>query len=267
MQTIVITGSTRGIGFGLADAFLSRGGHVTISGRTQKAVDEAVAILGEKHPGGLIFGYPCDVSDAQQLQSLWDAVHSKFGEINIWINNAGISGNEQKIWEHAPDQAASVVDTNIAGTIYGSQVAVRGMLTQGLGAIYNMEGMGSDGRMRDGLSLYGTSKYAVKYLTDALAMETKDTSLIIGALRPGMVITDLITDQYKDRPEELAKVKHIFNIIADTVDNVAPWLVDKILENEKTGVRFNYTPTWKILWRFASAPFRKRDLFADLDLS
>jgi short-subunit dehydrogenase len=139
------------------------------------------------------------------------------------------------------------------------------MLAQGFGAVYNMEGMGSDGRTHDGLSLYGTSKYALKYLTDALVLETKETPLMVGALRPGMVVTELVTDQYSNQPEELARVKGIFNIIADTVDNVGPWLADRIMENQKTGVRIRYTSIWKLLGRFLIYPFKKRDLFADVN--
>ena len=121
--------------------------------------------------------------------------------------------------------------------------------------------------MHDGLSFYGTSKYALKYFTDALVLETKGSQLIIGALRPGMVVTELISNQYAGKPEEFAKVKRIFNIIADTVENVAPWLVDRILKNQTTGVRIEYSSALKLLGRFLSSPFKKRDLFADVDLS
>ena len=60
-----------------------------------------------------------------------------------------------------------VVDTNLIGVIYGSKVAFSGMQTQGFGQIYNMEGMGSDGRKHEGLTLYGTTKYAQKYFNDS----------------------------------------------------------------------------------------------------
>jgi short-subunit dehydrogenase len=73
------------------------------------------------------------------------------------------------------------------GVIYGSRIATAGMLAQGHGSIYNMEGMGSDGRKHSGLALYGTTKYAIAYFTDCLAQELKDTPLVVGALRPGMV--------------------------------------------------------------------------------
>jgi NAD(P)-dependent dehydrogenase (short-subunit alcohol dehydrogenase family) len=267
MKTVVITGSTRGIGYGMADAFLARNYNVVISGRTQQAIDDAMANLKRQFPEDQIAGCACDVTDAQQVQTLWDAAQSCFGQIDIWINNAGISGKRKKIWEYSAEEAHAVINTNVSGAIYGSRIAIRGMLVQGFGAVYNMEGLGSDGRTLDGLGLYGTSKYALKYLTDALVVETKGSPLIIGALRPGMVITDLVTDQYVGQPEELDKVKGIFNIIADTVDNVAPWLVDQILNNQKTGVRIKYTSMWKLAGRLLSSPFRKRDLFADLDIT
>ncbi|MBN1454582.1 MAG: hypothetical protein JW963_26430 [Anaerolineales bacterium] len=59
------------------------------------------------------------------------------------------------------------------------------------------------------------------------------TPLIIGALRPGMVITDMIVDRYKDRPAEWKRAKKIFNIIADRVENVTPWLARQIIANQK----------------------------------
>jgi NAD(P)-dependent dehydrogenase (short-subunit alcohol dehydrogenase family) len=135
------------------------------------------------------------------------------------------------------------------------------MLSQGFGAIYNMEGAGSDGRNHQGMSLYGTTKYGLKYLNDVLAQELNNTGIILGALRPGMVITDFVLKMYEKRPEDLERVKPIFNIIADRVDVVAPWLADRILSNKKNGARINYTSRLKILARFLSMPFIKRDVF------
>ena len=103
-------------------------------------------------------------------------------------------------------------------------------------------------------------------LTTPIADETRNIPVIVGLLRPGMVATDLIVSQYKDRPEEWKRVNRIFNIIAENVDVVAPWLVDRILSNHKNGVRFNYSSRWKILKRMVSIPFGKRDIFSDFDL-
>lgn len=262
MKVIVITGSTRGIGYGLADSFLDLGCAITISGRTSASVEEAIAALATKHQSDCLFGHPCDITQFEEVQALWDAAKAHFGHIDIWINNAGLSHPQFDFWVHAPEQIRAVVETNLVGTMYGSKVALEGMLVQGFGCLYNMEGLGSNGRRVAGLTLYGSTKYGLRYLNDALVEETRGTPILVGALRPGMVITDLLTQQYKDQPEDWERSKRIFNILADHVETVAPWLAQKVLTNTKTGVRITWLTRSKILSRFLLARFRKRDLFA-----
>jgi len=262
MKTIIITGSTRGIGYGLADSFLALGCRVVISGRTSVSVEPAAARLSEKYEPERVFGHPCDVIQFEQVQDLWDAAQTHFGQVDIWINNAGLANPQLNFWEHPPDRVRTIVETNVIGAMYGAKVAIGGMLAQGSGAFYNMEGLGSDGRKVEGLTLYGSTKYGLRYLTDALVEETKDTPVLVGSLLPGMVITDLLTGQYEDRPEDWEKAKRIFNILADRVDTVTPWLAQKVLENHKTGVRISWLTRRKAMWRFLTASFSKRDLFA-----
>ena len=258
--TIVITGSTRGIGYGMADAFLEMGCSVAVSGRSREAAEAASQKLASRYDAQRVFGFACDVSVPDQARALWDASASRFGGVDIWINNAGHSGDMGMMWELSAENAKSVVDTNVLGSIYGAQVAFNGMLKQGRGAIYNMEGMGSDGRKHAGLSFYGMTKYAIHYFTESLALEAKDTPIIVGALRPGMVITDLIRDRYKNRPEEWERVKKIFNIIAERVEVVSPWLARQVLANRRNGAIISFSSNLKLLWRFASAPFVKRNI-------
>ena len=190
MKNIVITGSTRGIGFGLADSFLTMGCQVTVSGRSNQGVVEAVSSLTTKHTQKTILGHPCDVTIEAQLKELWDAATDHFGNVDIWINNAGVGHPLASIWDISTDQIHAVVDTNIKGMIFGSKVVVGGMLEQGGGSVYIMEGMGYDGRKHDGLSLYGMSKYGMNYFFEALVEETKNTPVLVGSLRPGMVATE-----------------------------------------------------------------------------
>ena len=260
MKSIVITGSTRGIGYGLADAFLAHDCRVTVSGRARDDVEQTVAKLASKHIADRIFGQPCDVTLFEQVQALWDATKAHFGQVDIWINNAGISHPQTDFCDHPPERIKAVVDTNLTGAMNGAKVALAGMLRQGFGAIYNMEGFGSDGRKMDGLTLYGCTKYGLRYFTDALVQEAKGTPVIVGALRPGMVITDLVTRQFDDRPEEWETAKRIFNIIADRTETVTPWMADKILANTKTGVRINWMTRGRMMLRFLTAPFRKRNV-------
>jgi NAD(P)-dependent dehydrogenase (short-subunit alcohol dehydrogenase family) len=260
---IVITGSTRGIGYGLADAFLQRGCQVTLSGRSQESVDAAVAALAAKHDANKVFGQACDVTDLEQVQRLWDASAAHFGAVDIWINNAGIAQDMQPLWDVPPQRVQAIVETNVAGVVYGSRVAVRGMTEQGRGQLYNMEGAGSDGKVMAGLGIYQASKAAVRSLNKSLVAETKELPLIVGSLSPGMVLTDMLLDPMENDPSERERMKRIYNILADRVETVTPWLVDQILQNNKTGVNIQWLTTPKIIWRFASARFSKRDLFAD----
>lgn len=263
MKNIVITGSTRGIGFGLARAFLSLGCSVTVNGQGPETVAKAIADLRSEYGAKNVSGFVCDVTESEQVQELWNHAISQFEKVDLWINNAGSSGEQRLIWELTAEQAQLPISTNILGTIYGAQVAMKGMLAHGNGAIFNMEGMGSDGRKHTGLALYGTSKYAVHYFTESLALEARGTPVKIGALRPGMVITEMITDRYKGRPEHWERAKKVFNIIADQVENVSPWLAKKMLTNQKNGVILAYSSSWKLLWRFLIQPIHKRDLFSD----
>lgn len=264
MKIVVITGSTRGIGLGLAKSFLDMGCTVTISGRSDKSVQAAIGKLSETYPDEKILGHPCDVTKPNQVQGLWDGVANRFGRVDIWINNAGVSGPQAEVWKYTPDQARSVIQTNMLGTVYGARVAINGMIAQGSGAIYNLEGMGSNGRIQPGMALYGTTKAGVHYFTRSLAKELEETAVIVGSLQPGMVVTDLIMKHYKDDPDALDQVKGIFNIIADRVETVTPWLAREVLKNEKSGKVIAWGSRWKSLWRFLTAPFTKRDLFNDL---
>ena len=261
MTSVVITGSTRGIGYGLSDAFLARGCSVTVSGRTQEAVDQAVETLSAKHGEDRILGFACDVSDFEQVQALWDAARARWGRVDIWVNNAGIAHAQTPLREQSPEEMASVVETNVTGAMHGAKAAIAGMLAQGSGSIYNMEGLGSDGRKIEGLTAYGTSKAALAYLTDAMVEEVKGTPVIAGAIRPGMVATDMLTGQYQDDPERWAEAKRIFDILADRVETVAPWIADRVLENRKNGARIQWLSRGKVMVRFLTAPFVKRDVF------
>jgi len=260
-KIVVITGSTRGIGLGMANAFLARGCSVMISGRNKEDVDNTVIALRQQYTHQGISGYPCDVRDPDQVESLWSESITNFGHVDIWINNAGISGDKQMIMESTSEQVENVVKTNLLGIIYGSQVAARGMIEQGYGSIYNMEGMGSDGKMHDGLILYGMTKYGESYFTKGFSKEMAKSSVIVGSLRPGMVATDFITRQYENRPEEWKQVQRIFNIIAERVEVVTPWLVDQMLKNKKNGVHISWSAGMRMFFRMIAQPFTHRDIF------
>jgi len=249
MKIVVITGSTRGIGFGLAKEFLRRDCRVVIASRNAEKVESAAAGLAAEFGSELVFGRVCDVTDFSSVQDLWDASVKHFGAVDIWINNAGISHRQADLAAIPPEDLRAVVETNILGTLNGCRAAMLGMRERGGGAIYNLEGLGSDGRRMRGLHLYGASKYAVAYLTNALADEAKGSGVIVGAIQPGMVLTELITSQYTGREAEWRKLERMFRIIAAEVDEVAPWVAEKVLANRRNGARIRYGGIGRMLLR------------------
>jgi NAD(P)-dependent dehydrogenase (short-subunit alcohol dehydrogenase family) len=163
------------------------------------------------------------------------------------------------VWELDEETVEAVVRTNVVGVFYGCKVAMKGMLAQGSGHIYNMEGLGSKGPAVTGSSLYGSTKAALTYMTRVFVKEAEETPVRVGFLSPGMVITDLFVGTDGANLDD--ELKKIANILADRVETVTPFLVEKMLSDDKNGTRIDYLPMTKMIGRFLTAPFRKRDLF------
>ncbi|MBM4311801.1 MAG: SDR family oxidoreductase [Deltaproteobacteria bacterium] len=265
MKTIVITGSTRGIGLGLAREFLKRGCNVMLSGRNKDTLDSALEALGSEFGSGCMFGTTCDVAVYESVQALWDAAAAKFGAIDIWINNAGVNTASVPLWELPARDISAVVSTNLTGTLFGCKVALQCMLRQGSGQIYLFEGHGSDDRKVEGLALYGATKRAVRYLCESLQLDVQGKPVQIGAISPGIVLTDLILNQLKAAPKEKREKNiKIFNILADTVETVTPWLAEQVLANTRPAARIAWLTPSKVMGRFLTAGFKKRNLFKDM---
>jgi len=257
MKSIVITGSTRGIGNALARAFLERGCSVMINGRSEESTQAALEKLSENYSSMHLAGTAGDISSYDAVQNLWQKSIDSFGKIDIWINNAGISHEQAPPWRIPVGEMQSVVKTNILGEIHGTQVAMQGFLDQGFGALYNMEGMGADGKTHGvkGLSVYGMTKAGLHYFNRCLAEEVENPLIITGALQPGMVLTDLVMSRFENRPEDWEANRKIMKIIASPIEDVADWLADKILNNNKNGAYFKYSNSWRIFKRWIRSFF------------
>lgn len=264
-KRIVITGSTRGIGLGLAREFLKRDCSVAISGRTPETVAAAAAELGEYYGVHRVCSQACDITDSAQLQGLWDAAAEAFGGVDVWINNAGMSIERKPLWEQEDEALETIVTTNLTGALFASKVAIRNMIDQGHGQVWNTEGFGSDGATQVGMAAYGSTKRAVRYLQRALRKDTADTPVQVCTISPGIVVTDLLVGDYDLTSEEWERAKKIFNILGDEVHTVTPWLAEHVLATDKSGARVAWLTRRKAFGRFSTAAFRKRDLFTTID--
>ena len=258
MKNVVITGSTRGIGFAMAMEFLRAGCNVTLSGRGEALPEAADAALSP-FQGQYIYA-ACDVREKASLQHLWDVSLEKWGGVDLWINNAGQNAPHIFSWETGESYVENVVGTNITGMIYGSQVSAAGMIQQGHGAIYSMEGLGSNDMIQPKTILYGTTKRALRYYMKGLAKELEGTGVIAGRLSPGMMLTDFITKTPDGEPSEVIsdeRFKKIFNILADKPETVARFFIPRILCNTRNDALIAWLTNTKASWRFMTAGLRK----------
>ncbi len=189
-KVAVVTGSTRGLGLAIARAYAEEGAAVVISSRSAQAVDQTVADFRAR--GWQAAGMAVDVADLAQVQALADLAVTTFGRVDIWVNNAGVTGPYGPTTGFDPRVFEGVVRTNILGTYYGSVTALSRFEKQGGGKLINMLGMGYN-KPAPWQNAYGSSKVWIRHFTKALAEENKGKPGIgIFALNPGMVLTDLL---------------------------------------------------------------------------
>lgn len=266
MKSVVITGSARGLGYNMAVNFRKHGYNIVLSDLKEDNLKEAKKNLLNIEGEGSVSYITCNVSDSNDIQKLMDFAVKEYKEVDIWINNAGVNQPDKAIWELEDKSINTLIDVDLKGTIYGSKIAAIQMIKQRHGAIYNVEGYGSNDAHQLGLNMYGTSKRAVTYFTESLAQEldVKNTGVIAGKLSPGIMITPFTTHSLgEDKIDLPAKTKKVYNILGDTPDVVAKFLVDRMVVNNKNNAKINWLTNSKAFFRFMTAGFNKRDFFSE----
>lgn len=265
MKTVVITGSTRGLGFEMAKLFRQNGLNVVINGVNPSRMESAKKTLEELPGEGKVYAFQGNVTDTASIQGLIDFSVENCGKIDIWINNAGVNQPMRPIWELTEDEIDSLIAVDLRGAVMGSKLAMQQLIKQGGGALYNLEGYGSNDAFMLGLNMYGTCKRAMTHFTVALAKESEEmnTGVIVGRLSPGIMITDFTVKALGGK-ESIAlpeKTKKVYNILGDYPDVVAAHLVNEMLKNTKNNVHIEWLTSGKAAWRFMTAGFNKRNFF------
>ncbi len=265
MTTFVITGSTKGIGRALAEDCVRRGHNAVICSRSAADVARAAGEIAAIGPGDCS-GISCDITDKARLQALWDHAVECYGEVHYWINNAGMATSRHQVHELPEDLTRTLIEGNMLGTTFGSQVAITGFRTQGHGALYNVLGGSFDGkRLVPNMGVYSSTKAGIHLLTKYLVQENQDTDIVIGSISPGMLITEnWFAEQQQLNDAEWQKIRPMLNVLCDYVETVAPWLVEQVLANRESGKRIAWLTGGRIGKRFFAARVlgRKRDLFS-----
>lgn len=137
-KSAVVTGSTKGIGYGIADLLLAHGANVAISGRDLDVVARAAGDLAAKHPGRTALPVVADVTSAEAVESLLDKAEAEFGPLAIMVNNAG-GGGLGLITDLSEDDWNAVLAQNLTSVFYGTRAAIQRMRASNTpGAIINI---------------------------------------------------------------------------------------------------------------------------------
>lgn len=189
-KTAVVTGSSRGLGLAIAQAMAAEGANVVLAARTKETLDQAVNRL--QNQGYQAVGFVCDTSNQAEVEALAEKAIQTFGNLDIWVNNAGVSSPYGPTMSVSVDRFEKVVNTNIFGVYYGTHAAMKHFLQQGSGKLVNVVGRGADEPVPY-QNAYASSKTWVKSFTIALAKEYHHTGVSIIAFNPGLVLTDMLT--------------------------------------------------------------------------
>jgi NAD(P)-dependent dehydrogenase (short-subunit alcohol dehydrogenase family) len=185
-KSAIVTGSSRGIGFGIAAALLQEGCRVTICSRHQAQIQEAAERL--KAVPGTLLAVQADVGCENDVQQLFAATVRQFGTVDYLVNNAG-NFDGGPIEELTLEQWTNVVNACLTGPFLCTREAFRIMKPQGRGRILNIGSISAQ-RARMNSVPYTSAKFGVQGLSHASALEGREHGIVVSCLHPGNVLVE-----------------------------------------------------------------------------
>lgn len=196
-KTALVTGSTSGIGLGIALKLAEAGADLVLNGFGDAA--EAVAQVAQY--GGRVVHHPADMADPQAISAMIDFALAEFGAVDILINNAGIQ-HVAAVEDFPVERWDAIIAINLSAVFHTTRLALPGMRERGWGRIINIASVHGLVGSRE-KAAYVAAKHGVLGLTKVVALETATTAITCNALCPGWVLTPLVQQQIDERSARL----------------------------------------------------------------
>jgi 3-oxoacyl-[acyl-carrier protein] reductase len=230
-RVAVVTGGSRGIGLAIAEALLTAGAAVVISGRDQSHLDAAVKHLSSTSAdaGSRIHAVQADVGKPDEAGRTIDAAFERFGGLDILINNAGV-GLFANVADMDVDAWQEVIDTNLSGVFYCCHAAIPRLRQRGGGWIINISSLAGKNSLVSGAA-YCASKAGLNAFSESLMQEVRYDNIRVSYVMPGSVATAFggqgavaagiarPGEDWKIAPEDVAQV--VMDLIAQPARTLA----------------------------------------------
>jgi NAD(P)-dependent dehydrogenase (short-subunit alcohol dehydrogenase family) len=198
-KVAIVTGGGSGLGFAIAEKFISSGITTIIAGRNMEKLQTAKEQLGD-----LCFPIACDLTSLSSIPSFVEAVLQRFGQIDILVNNAGIN-QKKEFTEVTDEEFQNIITTNICAVFALSREVVKHMLEKGSGNIINISSMAAQYGLPKVIA-YTASKTAIDGMTRAMAVELSPKGIRVNAIAPGFIYSAMTEKALNSDPERKAKV-------------------------------------------------------------
>jgi 2-deoxy-D-gluconate 3-dehydrogenase len=200
-QVALVTGASKGIGYGLAKALAAAGARVAVAARDVSALETLAGQI--RSSGGDAHAVPLDVRDIGQIDAAISGVRDHFGRLDILVNNAGLGANHPAV-DVTEDDWDAMMDVNLKGLFFCCRAAARIMLPAGHGRIVNMSSQAGSVGIRDH-AVYCATKWGVEGLTRVMALEWSAGGVTVNAVAPTFIYTPGTAERL-DQPEYLEGV-------------------------------------------------------------
>ncbi len=195
-RTALVTGAARGIGLAISKRFVKDGARVAMLD-VDRDVEAAAKALGES-----ALAIVADVTRPEDVERAVKTVHDRWGRLDVVVNNAGITGGSKLTWEVSDEEWQRVIACDLTSVFLVSRAAVRLMLGQGSGRIVNIASIaGKEGNPT--LVPYSTAKAGVIGFTKALAKEVATRGILVNAVAPAVIGTDMVQQMSKETVDML----------------------------------------------------------------